>query len=422
MPVTTGPSLYPSATTFPNTNVYPGQGSYPFVRFLYTTDDMTVLSPNWFDGTAKLRTFQVSRGRDSELSPFSTGSLTSELDNRARTFDPTGGSYGNVTYGSAVYGQAQVAPMNRVRLYEEFAGVTHDLFVGYAEAWQQSWPAPGTSDAVATLSAADEMKMLARAELPRSGTIAEGYHVDQIGFMLDEIGSSARRRLYREYDGVEAPGTGASRDMTGQAALAEINSSVDLALLFGTNVAFFVSADGYVTFVPSFGTTADSYAISVYTFDEHPAGGSERGYLDIETDYSDSFLVNQWTITRPGGTDQTATDDASVNRYGPPARSQSKSIPFQSDIQALAAANNLVARYATPITRVTALVPDMSDGDTAAAVFDLDLFEQLDVHRTPPGGTETTQTVRIQKIELSGEAGSAPEGVVIGCRYGLAAR
>src|SRR3954470_17080927 len=104
----TGPSLYPSATTFPNTNVYPGQGSYPFVRFLYSTDPLTVSDPTWVDATLKLRSFQVSRGRDSELSQCSPGSLTAELDNRARTFDPTGGSYGSAVYGAAVYGQPQV--------------------------------------------------------------------------------------------------------------------------------------------------------------------------------------------------------------------------------------------------------------------------------------------------------------------------
>jgi hypothetical protein len=416
---TVGPALYSSATTYPNTNVYPGQGSYPFVRFLYATDDLSVLSPAWIDGTSKLRTFNVSRGRDSEMSQFSTGSFTADLDNRARTFDPTGGSYGAVVYGTGVYGQSQVAPMNRVRLYAEYAGATQDLFNGYAEAWQQSWPDPGTSDAVVTLTAADELKVIGLAELPRSGTIDDGWNIDQVNFILDQIDNRAPRRTYREVGVVTAT---VGRDMTGQDPLTEINASVDTAITHGTMYAFFVSADGYVTFVPHFsaGPTVNFYATSFYAFDEHPAGGTERGYLDVTTDYSDAFLTNQWTITRPGGTDQTASDPASVARYG--LRAQSKSIPFQTDAHSLAAAQLLVSKYATPLTRVTALVPDMSDGDTAAAVLDLDLFEQLNVNRTPPGGTETTQIVRIQKIELSGEAGTAPEGVVVGCRYGLAAR
>jgi hypothetical protein len=416
---TTGPSLYPSATTFPNTNVYPGQGSYPFVRFLYATDDLSVLSPTWIDGTSKLRTFNVSRGRDSEMSQFSTGTLTAELDNRTRSFDPTGGSYGTVTYGTTVYGQAQVAPMNRVRLYAEYAGATYDLFNGYAEAWQQSWPDPGTSDAVASLTAADEMKVIGLAQLPQSGTIPDGWNIDQVNFILDQINNRAPRRTYREVGVVTDT---ASRDMTGQDPLTEINASVDTAITHGTAYAFFVSADGYVTFVPHFsaGPTTNFYATSFYIFDEYPAGGTERGYLDVTTDFSDAFLTNQWTVTRPGGTDQTASDPASISRYG--LRAQSKSIPFQTDAHSLAAAQLLVTKYATPLTRVTSLVPNMSDGDTAAAVFDLDLFEQLDVHRTPPGGAEVTQIVRVQKIELSGEAGTAPEGVVVGCRYGLAAR
>jgi hypothetical protein len=309
--------------------------------------------------------------------------------------------------------------MNRVRLYVEFAGKTYDLFNGYAEAWQQSWPDPGTSDAVATLTAADEMKVIGLAQLPQSGTIPDGWNIDQVNFILDQIHNRAPRRTYRELGVVTDT---AGRDMTGQDPLTEINASVDTAITHGTAYAFFVSADGYVTFVPHFsaGPTVNFYASSFYVFREYPVGGIDRGYLDVTTDFSDSFLTNQWTITRPGGTGQTASDPASVSRYG--LRAQSKSIPFQSDIHSLAAAQLLVTKYATPLTRVTSLVPNMSDGDTAAAVFDLDLFEQLNVSRTPPGGAEVTQIVRVQKIELSGEAGTAPEGVVVGCRYGLAAR
>jgi hypothetical protein len=74
-----------------------------------------------------------------------------------------------------VYGQAQVAPMNRVRLYAEYAGATQDLFNGYAEAWQQSWPDPGTSDAVVTLTAADEMKVIG---LARTTTVGDDRRMD----------------------------------------------------------------------------------------------------------------------------------------------------------------------------------------------------------------------------------------------------
>jgi hypothetical protein len=211
--------------------------------------------------------------------------------------------------------------------------------------------------------------------------------------------------------------------MTGQDPLTEINASVDTAITHGTMYAFFVSADGYVTFVPHFsaGPTVNFYATSFYIF-RRASRGRHRAWLPRRHDGLLGRVPDEPVDDHPARRHRPDCQRSGVEsaRYG--LRAQSKSIPFQTDAHSLAAAQLLVTKYATPLTRVTSLVPNMSDGDTAAAVFDLDLFEQLDVHRTPPGGAEVTQIVRVQKIELSGEAGTAPEGVVVGCRYGLAAR
>ena len=132
--------------------------------------------------------------------------------------------------------------------------------------------------------------------------------------------------------------------------------------------------------------------------------------------------MNEWTITWSGGS-STKRDQASIDRYGGGVpRSQSKSVPFTAAYNADQAALYLVNKYSTPMLRITSLVPDMSDGDTAAAVFDLDLFEPVAVNHTPPGGTEGQSVVRVQKIELAGQAGSSREGIIMSCRYGLAAR
>src|SRR6266542_1011334 len=211
---TTGPALWPSSTTWPDTTVYPGQGSYPMMRALVSFDDVSVASPVCTDKTDKLRDWQVARGRATELDQFDAGSAQVEFDNRDRSLDPIINT--------------SVRPMNRVWLYEEFSGEVHDLFKGYAESWQQTWPGGGWSDAVATVRAVDEIKVLARTTLPTTGTIpipptqAPGQMAIQIGFILDQVASQAPRRLTTAY---ETPSP-TVRNMVVQSPKSEIDISV----------------------------------------------------------------------------------------------------------------------------------------------------------------------------------------------------
>jgi hypothetical protein len=73
------------------------------------------------------------------------------LNNRTRSFDP------QVVTG--------LRPMNRWRVRAIHNAVTYDVFLGYAESYEQSWPALGF-DAITTVRLVDEFKVLALAKLP----------------------------------------------------------------------------------------------------------------------------------------------------------------------------------------------------------------------------------------------------------------
>jgi len=143
----TGTALWPGASTFPNTNVFPGQDFLPIVRFLLSTDDLSVNNPTYTDYYTRLRSYEVSRGRGSELDDFDAGSATVVVDDRDRTFDP------NVN--------ALIRPLNRGWLYVEWSGEVHDLFKGYATSYIESWDQSGIVDAVTTITFADEFLVLA---------------------------------------------------------------------------------------------------------------------------------------------------------------------------------------------------------------------------------------------------------------------
>jgi hypothetical protein len=120
-------------------------GDPPESWVLYSTDDASVSTPAWIDATSKVRAFSVSRGRENELAEVDAGTGTITLNNRTRTFDPVSNPL--------------IRPMNRWWIRVQLAGETQDIFKGYANSYDQTWP--GKVDALAIVNCSDEYKVLA---------------------------------------------------------------------------------------------------------------------------------------------------------------------------------------------------------------------------------------------------------------------
>jgi hypothetical protein len=118
----------------------------------YTTDDASDPTPTWVNvDQTDVRSVDVARGRDDELGRVEAGTAQIVLNNLTRSFDP------QVVTG--------LRPMNRWRVRAIHNAVTYDVFLGYAESYEQSWPGMGF-DAVTTVRLVDEFKVLALAKLP----------------------------------------------------------------------------------------------------------------------------------------------------------------------------------------------------------------------------------------------------------------
>lgn len=397
---TTGTALWPSATTWPDTTVYPGQGTVVFVRALVSFDDVSVASPTWTDKSLKLRLWSTSRGRGSELEKFDAGTVTIAFDNRDRALDPIVNT--------------AVRPLNRIWLYAEFSGETHDLFTGYAESWQQTWPEPGTSDAIATVRGVDEFKLLSLSRLPgTTGTpgpdIAGDATFDlQLTRILDNAhGLNSPNRAPRQLQHT-IWGEVLYRPMTGQVPKTELDETVDLE---SQDAALFVSASGTITFLTGTHRAASPYDTVQATFDDD---GTDLPYLDLVTEYSDSFLFNEIVITNVTPATFTWSDATSISRY------QKRTLSFTlasnrsgTDLHGA----ELLAKYKDPMTRATNLIPDMAEPAVAENVFRRELLDRIRVFRTPPGGgARFDQQLFIQKIEL---AGTDDTPGLISCRLGV---
>ena len=119
-------------------------------------------------------------------------------------------------------------------------------------------------------------------------------------------------------------------------------------------------------------------------------------------DYSESFLANEWNVTRTGGTTATAFRhhlDRGVPQAAAVAHRPADQRPTPT-LTAIAAA--MLAKYKDPLTRVVSLSVLTSDPDVSDAVFALDIGSRIRVFRTPPGGgSRIDQTLFVQSIEVS---------------------
>lgn len=218
---------------------------------------------------------------------------------------------------------------------------------------------------------------------------------ERIGAILDTASSYAPRSIQAGTRSV------IPRYMSGQAPIEEIRRAVEAE---DVDAAFFVTASGGLTFLADGHRSSSPYNTIQATFGD---GDGEIPYLDLETDYSEAELINEWNVTRsPYGfsspVTQTVSDATSISRYF--KRSQSLSdVPTWSDANAANIATALLTKYKDPLYRITSISFDTTDPSVSDAVLQRELMDKVRIYRTPPGGgARIQQDVYIQKIDISG--------------------
>jgi len=241
---------------------------------------------------------------------------------------------------------------------------------------------------------------VARALAHYSAAFNRGFGLNYVGprinEVLDRVSSTAPRSI--------TLGTGSSRVlvpsyMTGQAPLEEC-----LHALEGDDVdaAFFVAADGTLTFLPDGHRSSPPYNTSQVVFGN---GASEVPFDELQmVDSTDAAIVNEVNVTAvplfSTPTVQTASDTTSINRYFKHSQSVT-SVPVSSDTYAAQIANGLLAKHKEPMTRVRSLSFDSTLPAVTDSLLDLDLMEKVTVNYQPPGGgSQISESSWIQRYDL----------------------
>lgn len=324
------------------------------------TDNPTTASADltWTDISDFVQGLATRRGRQHELDRVEAGTLTVQLDNRDRRFDPN--------YAAGPY-FGTLLPMRRIEVEVRWEGVTYPLFSGLVESWPQDYP--DVFDAEVTLPCVDLFKGLALLGL--SGTFAESLTGTRVDDVLDALGWPAADR---DLDAGQS--TQQETLLAGSSALAHLQD-----VSAGENGLFFIARDGDVTLIDRHQLILTAQDPTLVWGDDDP---SYFPFVDVTFDYGDSNLWNEVTVSSTGHSDHVGEDLVSQARYFVRSLSLTTLLADEGEMQDLA--DFLASRFSEPALRITSMILDGQPATTWPYLLAREIGDKVQVRKTPPGG------------------------------------
>ena len=322
-----------------------------------------------------LDSIQTTRGRNAQADQFQTGSLSMRLIDQNGYFNPQ-----NVN--SPYYGL--LSPMRKVTVGANYNGVDYDIFAGFIVSFTTTTPKNATDVVYTTIQAVDGFRLAQNAQISTvAGAAAGDLSGTRINQILDAIAwPITQRDVDAGLTTMQAdPGT----PRTSLAAMQTVEISEYGALYCGKN-GDFVFQDRAVTAGSAGGTPV------VFNDD-----GSAITYFNAIWRFDDTLVYNQANISRTGGTVQTSTNQASVDKYFLHSYNQ-QNLLMQTDAVALDYANSYVASRAETSSRCDAINLDLYTDNYDAgitAALDLDFFDPVTITTNQPGSTTLTKTLQV---------------------------
>lgn len=327
------------------------------------------------DVSNQVNYIKTFRGRSSLADQFQTGTLTMRIVDQNGNFNPsneTGPYYSLLT------------PMKKVQITATYDNISYYLFSGFITSYVNTQPKDATEVAYTTITAVDALRLANLAQITNvTGSTSGDLSGTRINQILDEIDWP---NTMRDVDAgttylLDDPGT----IRTSQAAMQTVTDSE-----YG---AFYVAANGNFTFQDR-SVTASSIADTPTVFADD---GSGIKYSNVVWLLNDSLIFNSASITRTGGSTQTATNAASISKYFLHSY-YLNDLLMLTDAEALNYARAYVAsRQETTVTceflELDLYTSNYNSGIIAA--MELDFFDPITVSTTQPGGSLITKTLQI---------------------------
>ena len=327
------------------------------------------------DVSDQVNSIKIDRGRNSLTDQFQTGTLTLRIVDQNGDFNPlnvTGPFYSLLT------------PMKKVQITATYNNISYYLFSGFITSYLNTQPKDSTEVAYTTITAVDALRL---ANLAQITTVTGATAGDLSGTRINQILNTINwPNTMRD---VDAGSTYLQNDPgTIRTSLAAMQTVTDSE--YG---AFYVAANGNFTFQDR-SVTASSIAGVPTVFKDD---GTGIAYSNVKWILNDALIFNSASVTRTGGSAQTATNAASITKYFLHSY-YLNNLLMQTDAEALNYARAYIASRAETTIRCDFLeldlyTPNYNSGIVAAMA--LDFFDPITVSTTQPGGSVITKTLQI---------------------------
>ena len=317
----------------------------------------------------------TNRGRQLSAEQFNTGTASVRILDQTGAFNPQNPASPYYTY---------LSPMRKIAITATYLGTTYPIYAGYITAYSTSTP-KFTGDLVyTTITAVDGFRLFQNAQF--------------FGVTGATAGETTGSRVTKILDTINWPAS--MRDIdTGQTTVQADPATQRTALSALQTVAtteygaIYMGADGKCVFQDR-AVTAGSIGGTSTVFNDD---GTGIGYFDVKWVFDDTQIYNKATITRTGGSVQTATDSASITQYFTHSYNQS-GLLMQTDAEALQYAQAFIASRKDTTVRVDSLTLDLQqdnyDSGTIAGL-GLDFFDPITVTTSQPSSSTLTKTEQV---------------------------
>ena len=333
------------------------------------------------DVSNQVNSIETKRGRNAQADQFQTGTLTMRIVDQSGDFNPQN--------PSGPFFQL-LTPMRKVQITATYGAVTYPIFSGFITSYQTSTPKNATDVVYTTITAVDAFRLAQNAQISTvAGTSAGQLSGARINNLLDAISWPASMRdVDAGLTTMQAdPGTA----RTSLAAMQTVETS-EYGALYVDAAGSFVFQDRNVT--------AGSTGATPTVFNDN---GSDISYFNAVWRLDDTLVYNSASVTRTGGTAQTASDAASIAKYFIHSYNQ-QNLLMQTDGVALDYAQAYVASRAETSIRCDAIQLDLYTDNYnlgIIAALSLDFFDPITITTNQPGASTLTKTLQVFGVAMS---------------------
>ena len=327
------------------------------------------------DVSDQVNYIQTQRGRNALVDEFQAGTLTLRIVDQNGDFNPTNPLSPYYTY---------LTPMKKVQISATYNNVTYSIFSGFIISYFNSQPKDATEVAYTTITAVDAFRLAFNAQISTvTGASAGDLSGTRINQILNTINWPATMRQIDVGQTTLQADPGTAR--TSLDAMQTVANSE-----YG---ALYVNYDGSFVFKDRLTATESIGATPTVFADD----GTGIPYANAVWKLDDTLIFNSAQISKAGGSPQTATNQASIDKYFIHSYNL-QNLLMQTDAVALDYARAYVASRAETTIRCDAVELDLYTANYNAgilAALDLDFFDPITIITTQPGGSKLQKTLQI---------------------------